>query len=234
MKNMITKIKSIIIYFFAGCTFLLTGPVLLIIIFIFPSLISKIVVPFCKLMIVTFGCKIKIMGQFPKNETFVIMANHVSFLDVFAVPCCFNTNKKFSAIAASKNFKIPVFSTFLKKLKVISIDRSNLKQSIRGIKQAETILNEGYHITILPEGTRTLTGELGEFKKGGFHMAVNTQAKILPIITKGLFQIKPKERWTIKPSTIEIYIKHPIDSKGKSVNELLEETKRVFLKTLNN
>ena len=50
----------------------------------------------------------------------------------------------------------------------------------------------GYHIVILPEGTRTLTGQLNTFKKGGFHLAVNTKARILPIITKGLFNIKPK------------------------------------------
>ena len=46
-------------------------------------------------MIFVFGCKIKVYGEFPKNETFVIMANHVSFLDVFAIPSAFDTARKF-------------------------------------------------------------------------------------------------------------------------------------------
>ena len=93
-------------------------------------------------MISVFGCRVKIFGHFPKDETFVIMANHVSFLDVFAIPCSFSTNKKFSAVAASKNFKIPIYATFLKKLNVISIDRSNREQSIKGIQKAEQVLKD--------------------------------------------------------------------------------------------
>ena len=234
MKKIINSILSIIIYLLAALIFFVIGSVMLIIIFFFPRLITKLVVPFCKLMITAFGCRVKIFGDFPKNETFVIMANHVSFLDVFAVPCSFATNKKFSAVAASKNFKIPIYATFLKKLNVISIDRSNREQSIKGIQQAEKVLKDDYHITILPEGTRTPTGELGTFKKGGFHLAVNTKANILPIVTKGLFKIKPINSWIIKPGLIEVHIKKPIITKDKTVNELLEETRNVFLKTLNN
>ena len=234
MKKIINSILSIIIYMFGALTFFLIGPILLIFIFFFPSLITKAIVPFCKLMISVFGCKVKIFGQFPKDETFVIMANHVSFLDVFAVPCSFATNKKFSAIAASKNFKIPIYATILKKLNVVSIDRSNREQSIKGIQKAEQVLKDDYHITILPEGTRTPTGQLGLFKKGGFHLAVNTKANILPILTKGLFEIKPINRWTIKPGPIEIHIKAPIITAGKTVDELLKETRAVFLNTLNN
>jgi len=183
-------------------------------------------------MIYIFGCRIIATGEFPENETYVAMANHVSFLDVFAIPSVFKG--KFSAVAASKNFKIPVYSIFLKKLKVISIDRSNRVQAIKGIKQAETLLKEGYHITILPEGTRTTTGKLGEFKKGGFHLAVNTKASILPIITKGLYDIKPVNRFSIKPGKIYIKVGKPISSTNKTVDELLEETKTVFKEMINN
>ena len=173
-----------------------------------------------------FGCKINIKGIFPDEESFVIMANHQSFLDVFAIPIALKG--KFSAVAASKNFNIPVYRNFLKKLKVVSIDRANLENSIKGITQAEKVLKSGYHIVILPEGTRTLTGQLNTFKKGGFHLAVNTKARILPIITKGLFNIKPKNRWYIKPGTIDIIIEEPISSENKTVKELLDDTYAVF------
>ena len=197
-------IFSLLLYLLSGLTFLIFGPFLLIVIFIYPKSLYLIVIPFCQLMITTFGCTIKSNKKVPLNETYVIMANHVSFLDVFAIPTVFTG--KFTAVAASKNFNIPVYATILKKLKVVSIDRSNRDQSIKGIKQAESLIQKGYHVVVLPEGTRTKDGKLGSFKKGGFHLAVNTKTKILPIVTKGLFKIKPLNRWTIMPGRIIINI----------------------------
>ena len=52
---------------------------------------------------------------------------------------------------------------------------------------------------------------LNQFKKGGFHMASNTNTKILPIVIKGLYKIKPKTRWTIYPGTASMIILDPID-----------------------
>ena len=223
---------SLLLYLLAGLTFLIFGPFLLIVIFIYPKSLYLIVVPFCQLMITIFGCTIKSNKKVPLNETYVLMANHVSFLDVFAIPTVFTG--KFTAVAASKNFNIPVYATILKKLKVISIDRSNRAQSIKGIKQAESLIQKGYHVVVLPEGTRTHDGKLGPFKKGGFHLAVNTKTKILPIVTKGLFKIKPINRWSIIPGKITINVGAPIDSKNKSVDDLLLETRTVFNNMLQN
>ena len=113
------KIKSILIYFRALLTFFLIVTFLLILIFINTNLLYKIVIPWCRFMIFMFGCKVNIKGNLPDNESFVIMANHQSFLDVFAIPIALKG--KFSAIAASKNFSIPIYRTFLKKLIVLSI-----------------------------------------------------------------------------------------------------------------
>ena len=180
-------VRSLILYLIGGLIFLLLGPIILFIIIVYPKGAYKLIILWCKFMVTVFDCTLKTEGIVPTDQTFVIMANHVSFLDVFAIPSVFSG--KFSAVAASKNFKIPIYTLFLKKLRVISIDRSNRQQSIRGIQEAEALLKEGYHIVILPEGTRTRDGSLGAFKKGGFHLAINTGASILPIVTKGLFDI---------------------------------------------
>ena len=162
------QIRSFFIYIRAFLTFLIIGPVLLVIIFIYPRLLYWLVVPFCKLMIFMFGCRIKVYGKFPQNECFVIMANHASFLDVFAIPAVLKG--KFSAVAASMNFKIPVYSLFLKKMRTIPINRSNKEEAIASINKAQEVLKEGYHIVVLPEGTRTTSGALGKLKKGGFRI----------------------------------------------------------------
>ena len=66
-------------------------------------------------------------------------------------------------------------------------------------------------MAILPEGTRTLDGKLKPFKKGGFHMAINTKTPILPIGAVLPYKYKPKNRWILRPSIIDIYIDEPID-----------------------
>ena len=221
------NIISLFIYFRAFLTFALLGPILLIVVFLYPPLLYRLIVPFCKVMIFMFGCTIKTKGKFPENECFVIMANHASFLDVFAIPTVFKG--RFSAVAAAFNFKIPLYSIFLKKLKVVPINRLNKEQAIAGINLAEKVLKEGYHIVILPEGTRTRTGALGKFKKGGFHLAKNANVRILPVFTNGLYKIKPKNRWTINPGMIEINIGDPLETNNKNIEELLKETEELFL-----
>ena len=225
------KLNSILIYLRALLVFFIIGPVILLLTLVYTKLIYIIVIPWCRFMIFVFGCKIHINGELPENESFVIMANHQSFLDVFAIPIALKG--KFSAVAASKNFKIPVYKTFLKKLKVVGIDRANLENAIKGITEAEKVLQSGYHIVILPEGTRTMSGKLNFFKKGGFHLARNTKARIVPIIVQGLYDIKPKNRWYIKPGKINIIVEKPIAIDNKTVEELLDETYTVFTNHLN-
>ena len=75
----------------------------------------------------------------------------------------------------------------------------------------------------------TSYSKISKFKKGGFHMAVNTKTKILPIIVEGLFSIKPKNRWTIIPQPVKLIIKDPIDVLNKSVDDVLEEVESIYL-----
>ena len=90
------------------------------------------------------------------------------------------------------------------------------------------------NVGIMPEGSRTKDGKMQPFKKGGFHMAMNTSTSILPVGVPGVFSIKPKNRWWIKPGKIIINIGAPIDSKNKSVDNLLLETQAIFNKMLQN
>ena len=137
---------------------------------------------------------------------------------------------KYTGIIAAKNFKIPIIGLLLNRMKGIPIERSNKTHAIKGIEVAQERLKEGYHIAIFPEGTRTITGKLSKLKKGGFHMAKNAKAKILPIIVKGLYEIKPKTRWTINTDIVaKMIIKEPIDTMHYSVDELKNKIQSIFI-----
>ena len=175
-----------------------------------------------------FNIQRKIIGEFPEGGPYILMHNHTSFLDLFFLPTVIKG--KYTGVVAAKNFKIPLIGSILKRLNAIPIHRFNHAKAIEALKVAEQKIYKGYHIAIFPEGTRTIDGKLNQFKKGGFHMASNTNTKILPVITKGLYQIKPKNRWAIYPGVATMIILDPIDVTNKSIDDLIQETYNLYLK----
>ena len=183
---------------------------------------------FCYGFMFSMGVRIKQKGKFPDGGPFVIMSNHGSFIDPFIIPP--SLQGEYTAIVAAKNYKIPLFSNLLRALKAVPVQRGNKQSARESIQFAEKVIHEdGYHMVILPEGTRTLDGKLQPFKKGGFHMAINTKTSILPIAVKGLFQIKPKNRWSISPQQATMIIGNPITVDNKEISAIIKELKFFYL-----
>ena len=207
---LIYKILSIISYILFIPTFVLCAIMLIIISVISLPLFYMVDKFFCRIIMATFFVWPEIRGTFPKDGTYIIMMNHSSFLDVFIFPLI--PRGHYTGVSAAKNFKIPIFSTLIRRIQAIPIERKNLKAAIEAIERAEKVLKQNIHIGILPEGTRTLNGRLGPLKKGGFHMAINTNTPIVPVGVSGTFNFKPKNRWWTKPVPITINIGEPINS----------------------
>ena len=188
-----------------------------------------------KIQLFLLGSIVRVKNKIPKDGQYIIMMNHTSFADVF-YPIQV-ARGKYTAILASWNFKIPIWSRMLKSFKAIPVYRRNRNKAIESIKKAEHIIKSlGYHIVIFPEGTRTINGKLQPFKKGGFHMAINTKTPIIPVVVKGGFKFKPKNRWYIKPTIIEIEVCDVInvnEYNKDNLNDLIDKTHSVFKKKLN-
>ena len=213
-----SKVLIFIILFF---------PFIILIAIFIPSLLYKYARFLSKGIFWSLNINRKIIGEFPKDGPYILMHNHSSFLDLFFLPTVIKG--KYTGIVAAKNFKIPLLGSILRKVNAIPIQRFNHTKALIALKIAEQRLQEGYHIAIFPEGTRTTTGDLSSFKKGGFHMAINTQIKILPVIVKGLYTIKPKNRWTIHKGEATMIIGKPISVINKTINELIEEARNIYL-----
>tara|TARA_B100002052_G_scaffold299183_1_gene336089 strand:+ start:10242 stop:10943 length:702 start_codon:yes stop_codon:yes gene_type:complete len=188
-----------------------------------------------KIQLFLLGSIVRVKNKIPKEGQYIIMMNHTSFADVF-YPIQV-ARGKYTAILASWNFKIPIWSRMLKSFKAIPVYRRNRNKAIESIKRAEHIIKSlGYHIVIFPEGTRTINGKLQSFKKGGFHMAINTKTPIVPVVVKGGFKFKPKNRWYIKPTIIEIEVCDTInvnEYNKENLNDLIDKTHSVFKNKLN-
>lgn len=202
------KILSLFLYVSGFLAFIFIAALLIISGFLFLPLFYKIDKLCCHIMLSALLVLPKIKGGFPSDGTYIIMMNHSSFLDVFIFPLV--PRGAWTGITAAENFKIPIFSTIIKRIQAIPIERKNRQAAFESIKQAENVLKQGIHIGILPEGTRTLDGKIKPLKKGGFHMAINTNTPIIPVGVSGAFDFKPKNRWWMKPGLVTVNIGDPI------------------------
>ena len=202
------KILSLFLYVSGFLVFIFIAALLIISGFLFLPLFYKIDKLCCHMMLSALLVFPKIKGDFPFDGTYIIMMNHSSFLDVFIFPLV--PRGAWTGITAAENFKIPIFSTIIKRIQAIPIERKNRQAAFESIKQAENVLKQGIHIGVLPEGTRTLDGKIKPLKKGGFHMAINTNTPIIPVGVSGAFEFKPKNRWWMKPGLVTVNIGDPI------------------------
>jgi len=126
------------------------------------------------------------------SRTHVICANHASLFDIFAlirvVP------PPFRFVAKRELTRWPVFGWTLKPAGQIVIDRTDHGGALRSIAEA-AVRNVRGQVIFFVEGTRTLTGELQEFKKGAFHFAVGNQFPVLPTAIRGSFTALAKRPW---------------------------------------
>ena len=198
------KMISVLIYIIFIPVFLFSAIIMIAASLLYFPLFYKIDKICCRLIMFSLAVWPRVNGVFPAEGTYIIMMNHSSFLDVFIFPLI--PRGAYSGVTAVENFKIPVFSTIIRRIRAIPIERKNLFSAIESIKKAEEVLKAGIHIGILPEGTRTLDGNIGPMKKGGFHMAINTGTSIVPVGISGAFDFKPKNRWWFRPGPININI----------------------------
>ena len=92
-------------------------------------------------------------------------------------------------------------------------------------------------MVLSPEGQRTITGEMGEFKKGGFHFAKATNATIVPVGLIGAYRANKRTSWVINPGRLTLAFGTPITSdqySNLSVEELRDLTKEKIVSLVNN
>jgi 1-acyl-sn-glycerol-3-phosphate acyltransferase len=142
----------------------------------------------------------------------ILMCNHSS---VYDIPLGFKAfpNHSIRMLAKRELSRIPLFGKGMAAAEFPFIDRKNRYQAIKDLAYAKELMKSGIIIWIAPEGTRSKTGKLAPFKKGGFITAIQAQATIIPIGIRGAFDIIPAKTLHINlKQQAEIHIGEPIDA----------------------
>lgn len=126
---------------------------------------------------------------------------------------------------------LPVLRSAFDLVGFVPIERRNRDQSSRAIDRAAAALADGDSFMIFPEGTRSRTGRLLPFKKGGFIMAIKGQAPVVPVAVQGADAAMRKGSPVIRPVTVRVRIGEPIPVEGLDVkdrNVLIDRTRRAI------
>ena len=166
---------------------------------------------------------IKVTGTEHVNpkQSYVFVANHQSFLDVFAVYGWLPNNFKW--LMKKEIRKVPFVGTACKVAGHIFVDRSNPRAALQSMDHIKAELVDGISTVIFPEGTRTKTGEIGRFKQGAFKIAVDLNLPVVPITLKGFHQAMPAKQLFVNPGAhTSLHIGEPIDlSQFADINEAM-------------
>jgi len=101
----------------------------------------------------------------------------------------------------------------------VPLERGNREQSLPAIDRAAAALREGNSFLIFPEGTRSRTGNLLPFKKGGFIMAISGQAPIVPVAILGARDALRKGSYIIQPVTVTVRFGEPVETAGLDLGD---------------
>ncbi len=115
--------------------------------------------------------------------------------------------------------KLPVLVRAFDLAGFVPLERGNRDQSLPAIERAAEALRDGNSFLIFPEGTRSRTGELLPFKKGGFIMAIKAQAPIVPVAILGARDAMRKGSLVIRPVVVTVRFGEPVETAGLSLDD---------------
>ncbi len=154
-----------------------------------------------------------------EEDGIVVVGNHQSNMDIPVLLAGFPIIVGYVAKKEMETW--PFFGTWMKKAHCVFLDRSNPREGIKSIKKAVEVIKAGYPIAIFPEGERSTTGKIGEFKKGSFKLATETKGVIVPVTIKGTYDIQRRGSITTKMGkTVKLIISKPIYVKDMEVAEI--------------
>ena len=157
------------------------------------------------------GIKVAVEGlnKIEKSGRYVFIANHQSYFDIPVI--LIGLDKMVRFIAKKELFTIPVFGWAMSAAGHITMDRSNARKARASITAAVAALKKGNtSLVLFPEGTRSISGEVGEFKRGSFTLAIEAGVPIVPVAISGSWDVNHKHSFRITPGTVKLIIGDPI------------------------
>jgi len=188
---------------------------------------------------VVLGISVKNSENLPRKGPAILIANHTSHIDTLVLMCLFSTSQllKVHPVAAADYFFNTKFRAFIFRTLIgaIPVKRERAKNSKEDVfAEANQHLKNEHILIIYPEGTRSLDGEIREFKTGAAHLAkTNPDVPVIPIFINGPGKVMPKADFLPVPFICDVYIGTPMclgtDTKPEFTEKIFQEVLRLKL-----
>lgn len=171
------------------------------------------------------GAKIEVEGieNVRGVQQCVWASNHVSYMDTPVMLA--HIPVQFFFLAKSELFKIPFMGWHLQRAGHVSVPIEDPKASLRTLAQAAKLVTErNVSVLFFPEGGRSETGELQDFKDGAAYIAIKAQVPLVPVALVGIRDILPMHTLDFKRGTVKLRFGKPIPTAGLTAQARQEIT----------
>jgi 1-acyl-sn-glycerol-3-phosphate acyltransferase len=173
-----------------------------------------------------FGIRVHVGGleNIPPGAC-VFVSNHVSNVDALAfIP---SIPQRVAILIKKELMRIPILATGMRAAGFVPVNRSDRDAAAASVELAVKRLKEGISFAIFAEGTRSSDGRLQPFKRGGFTIAIDAGAPIVPVSIAGTQRLLPKGDWKLRAGDVFVRYGPPVNASAYTLDRRAELASRV-------
>ncbi len=167
------------------------------------------------------------------EQSYIIVANHQSLADIYVVYGYSGIDFKW--VMKKELRSIPLFGLACELMGHIIVDRSNTTAALESINLARSRIKDGISVVFFAEGTRSRKGEINQFKKGAFRLALELGLPVLPVSIHNTNKVLPSDTLDWHPGHVKLKFHDPISTTGmdtKDISALRDQTRIVIADAL--
>lgn len=168
------------------------------------------------------------------NRPCVFIFNHQSQADVLIMAQLLR--RDMAGVGKKEIANTPILGKIMEYGGTVLIDRENTASALEAMKPLVDVMrNEGRCVCIAPEGTRSTSTNLGRFKKGAFHLAMQAGVPIVPIVIHNAVDVSPRGEYVMRPATVKVTVLPPIDTSewvGSKMDQYVDYIRDLYLEEL--
>lgn len=153
----------------------------------------------------------------PPGETVLFVSNHQSYVDIPVF--LYDLGGPHALMAKRELGKIPFLGGWIRALGSVLVERDDIRAAAAAIKESENVLKSGNSLIICPEGTRSKSDDIAEFKGGSVRIAFRAGVPIVPIAIDGTYKILEGNRYRVQKGTVRMVILPKVETAGLSKEE---------------
>lgn len=198
------------------------------------ALLHKVVKKWAQGILSKAGVRVNVKGleNLPEGAC-CFVSNHQGNFDIVTILA--SIDKPMGFIAKKEMEKLPIISWWMKQMQCVFMDRQNVREALKSINQGADNMKNGQSMVIFPEGTRSKSSDIGEFKKGSLKMATKAKVPIVPITLDGTYKIYEGNNNKIKSGEVNLIVGSPIyidDFSKEDQKNLSEIVRNEIIKNL--